>query len=148
MVETCLTGCLQFILYNLFIYLFSEIRPHRLMGSDKTHAHQRFSGCLKYTLLKHLVASNGALVWFWKKFSCFGKCCISVELIQHLNADTYRPLSMRGIWKDSTACFCRTTNRMGLSKPCDDTSTDTRTPSVWNPSAGIKDDITLDNIWF
>lgn len=47
--------------------------------------------------------------------------------------DTHRPLSMRGTWKDSTACFCRTTNRMGLSKPCDNTSTDTRTPSVWNP---------------
>lgn len=38
---------------------------------------------------------------------------------------------MRGIWKESTACFCRTTNRMGLSKPWENTSTDTRTPSVW-----------------
>lgn len=38
---------------------------------------------------------------------------------------------MRGTWKDSTACFCRTANRTGLSKPCDNTSTVTRTPSVW-----------------
>lgn len=46
--------------------------------------------------------------------------------------DTYRPLSMRGTWNDSTACFCRITNRIGLSKPRDNTSTVTRTPSVYN----------------
>lgn len=59
----------------------------------------------------------------------------------HRKKDTYRPLSMRGTWKDSTACFCRTTNKVGLSNPCDNTSTDTRTPSIWNPKRGDTDNV-------
>lgn len=87
---------------------------------------------INYILVHSQKLQAALVVKRWERFERgfgFGGC-VDINPIRGA-ISTHRPRRMRGTWKERTACFWRTTNRIGLFAVSESSSTDTRTPSVW-----------------